>query len=210
MGQQSIARPVENVVFDIGKVLIEWDPRHLYQHVIPDAKKRDWFLENVCTGAWNIEQDRGRPWPDAEALLVARHPEWEREIRLFRARWIEMVPHAVPGAVEVLEELRGLGVPLYAITNFAADTLREATAKFPFLAQFRGIVVSGDVGMIKPDPGIYRRLASDTGIDLAASVFIDDSLKNVDGAKAVGMQAIHFTGAAALRRDLRALWFGIQ
>ena len=200
---------IANVVFDIGKVLIEWDPRHLYRGVIEDADRREWFLDNVCTNAWNVEQDRGRPWPEAEALLIGKHPEWEREIRLYRSRWIEMIPHAVPGSVELFEDLRAADVPLYAITNFAADTLKEATGKFPFLGAFRGIVVSGDAGVMKPDPAISHRLAADAGIDLAESVFVDDSLKNVAGANAVGMRGVHFTDAATLRRDLRALGFAV-
>ena len=195
----------ETVVFDVGKVLIEWDPRHLYRKVFDDEERMEWFLGHVCTGAWNIEQDRGRPWSEAEDHLIARHPEWEAEIRLFRRRWVEMVPHAIDESVAIFDELHRAGVPLYAITNFAADTFREAQRRFAVLNRFRGIVCSGEIGVIKPDPAIYQRLAADHRVDLATALFIDDSQKNVDGAIAAGLPAILFTDGERLRTDLRRL-----
>ena len=208
MGTSSARQPA-TVVFDVGKVLIEWDPRHLYRKVFDDPERMEWFLENVCSNAWNLEQDRGRPWPLAEQLLIDQHPDWAEEIRLFRRRWREMVPYAVDDSVAVLQDLLDAGVPLYAITNFAADTFREAQDIYPFLTRFRGIVCSGEIGAIKPDPVIYRRLAEVHGVDLRTALFIDDSQRNVDGSKAAGMPAILFTDGSTLRRDLRKLGLAV-
>jgi HAD superfamily hydrolase (TIGR01509 family) len=199
------ARPVTTVVFDFGGVLLEWNPRYLYRKIFADEAEMEWFLANVCTSDWNFAQDQGRPWPEAEAEAIARHPKYAGEIRAFRARWHEMVPHAIQGTVDVLEELAARGVPLYAITNFAADTCAECRNKFAFFRHFRGIIVSGEIGILKPDAAIYQRLASDYGLDLTTCLFIDDVPKNVDGAHATGMQAIRFESPAKLSADLIAL-----
>ncbi len=198
------ARPISTVVFDFGGVLLEWNPRYLYAKIFADPTEMEWFLANVCTGDWNLAQDKGRPWPEAEAEVIARHPKYADQIRAFRARWHEMVSHAIQGTVDILEELAARGVPLYAITNFAADTCAECREKFPFFRHFRGIVVSGEIGILKPDAAIFQRLASDYRLDLATCLFIDDVPKNVAGARAAGMQAILFESPEKLRADLKA------
>ena len=198
------ARPVATVVFDFGGVLLDWDPRHLYQKIFADPTEMEWFLANVCTGDWNEAQDKGRPWPEAEAEAMARHPKYTAQIRAFRARWIEMVASPIHGTVEVLETIAARGVPLYAITNFAADTLREARAKYVFFHHFHGIVVSGEVGILKPDAAIFQRLAADYKLDLTTCLFIDDVPKNVAGARAAGMAAVRFENPQKLRTDLAA------
>lgn len=198
------------VVFDLGAVLIEWDPRNLYRRIFTgDAALMEWFLAEVCPGSWNVEQDRGRSWEDAIAEATARHPGFAAEIRAFRARWPEMVPGAIAGTVDILERLHAAGVPLYAITNWAADTFAETVPRFPFLRHFRHIVVSGDLKVIKPDPAIYHALATACDLDLSTCVFIDDSPKNVRGAEAVGMTGLHYTTPARLAADLAALGFAL-
>ncbi len=195
------------VVFDIGMVLLDWDPRHLYRKIFTDHGEMEWFLANVCTFEWNVAQDQGRPWPEAEAEAIARFPKYAVEIRAFRARWHEMVPGPIAGTVEILDRLAASSIPLYAITNFASDTLRESRARHPFFEHFHGIVVSGDLGLLKPDPAIYHRLAADYGLDLAHCVFIDDTDRNVAAARAVGMTALHFTTPRQLAKDLVVLGF---
>jgi 2-haloacid dehalogenase len=190
------------VVFDVGGVLLDWDPRHLYRKLIADPAEMEWFLAEVCHGRWNLAQDAGRPWHDAEAEAIARHPDRAAHIRAFRARWGEMVPGSIGGTVALLEEMAAAGVPLYAITNFAADTFREVCARFPFFGHFRGIVVSGEIGIVKPDAGIFHRLAGDHGVDLARAVFIDDNARNCAAAEALGMAAIAFTSPEATRAAL--------
>lgn len=193
-----------NIVFDLGMVLIEWDPRHLYRKVFADEAKMEWFLAEVCNGPWNLEQDRGRPWNEAIAEAKARHPDQAREIALFRERWMEMVPGAIDGSVQLLEDLHRKGVALYAITNWNGDTFRETRARFGFLNLFRDIIVSGDEKIIKPDPAIFALLCTRNGLNSSECLFIDDSLKNVKGAEACGWQGHHFTSPATVRTDLVA------
>ncbi|MCY1707840.1 HAD family phosphatase [Pannonibacter sp. SL95] len=202
--------PVTTVVFDIGNVLIEWDPEYLYRRLIPDEAARRHFLTEICSPAWNLEQDRGRSWSEAVAECVARHPGHADLIRAYDEGWHEMVPGEVPGTAGLLEELVAADVPLYAITNFSNEKFAEAKARFPFLAtSFRDTVVSAEERLLKPDPRIYEVLLERNGLTAEACVFIDDSLKNVEGARAVGMAAIHFTGAEPLRLELRRMGFGV-
>jgi 2-haloacid dehalogenase len=192
-----------NIVFDLGMVLIEWDPRHLYRKVFTDPAKMEWFLENVCHSAWNLEQDKGRSFDEAVLEATARHPDYASEIALYRDRWMEMVPGAIAGSVAILEELHEKGVPLYAITNWNGDTFRATRNRFPFLQLFCDIVVSGDEKLLKPEPAIFELLARRNAIDLTDSLFIDDSPKNVKGAEAVGMKGHHFTSPDTLRAELK-------
>ncbi len=199
---------IRHIVFDIGKVLIHYDPDLPFSRLIPDVGERRWFFDNVCTHDWNIEQDRGRTWDEAESLLIALHPKHSENIRNFRRHWHEMVPHAYEDSVALMLELLEAGHDVTMLTNFAADTFVEARRKFPFLDRPRGVTVSGEVGMIKPDRGIYDLHAESFGLDPAATIFIDDSQKNVEGAKAAGWQAVLFQNAKALEEDLER--FGIR
>jgi 2-haloacid dehalogenase len=200
-----LTNQVKHVVFDIGKVLLHYDPELAYLDVIPDEAERRWFLENICTGAWNIEQDRGRSWQDAEALLIEAHPKKSSHIRAFRHNWNLMVPHSYDDSVAILRGLIAEGNDVTMLTNFASDTLREAQGRFPFLTESRGVTVSGDIRMLKPDREIYEHHVASFDLDPAATLFIDDSPANVEGAKAAGWQAVHFTGAPKLADDLRSL-----
>jgi 2-haloacid dehalogenase len=193
------------VVFDIGNVLIHWNPRNLYRRLIADEAEMEMFLAEVCTDAWNLEMDRGaRSWAEAVAERVALFPQHEALIRAYDERWSDMVPGPIEGSVAILAELDAAGVPLYAITNFSAEKFVLARERFSFLDRFRDTVVSAHEKMLKPDPRIYRILLERNGLDAADTVFVDDSAKNVAGAAAVGMTALHFTDPSALRRDLAA------
>lgn len=194
---------IRHIVFDIGRVLIHYDPEIPYRDLIPDAARRRWFLETVCTSAWNIEQDRGRCWQEAEDLLVADHPDHEALIRAFRRNWHAMVPHSYEESVAIYETLIAEGRDVTLLTNFAADTFGEARKRYVFLEQARGVTVSGEIGLIKPDRAIYERHAESFGLAAAHTLFIDDSPANVEGARAAGWNAVHFTDGAALRADLR-------
>ncbi|NBB49001.1 HAD-IA family hydrolase [Rhizobium sp. CRIBSB] len=196
---------IRHIVFDIGKVLIHYDPNLPFSRIIPDADERADFFARVCTHDWNIEQDRGRDWAEAEALLIAQFPEREAHIRAFRQHWAEMVPHAYEDSVAIMTGLIADGHDVTMLTNFAADTFREARKMYPFLNTPRGVTVSGEIGLIKPDVAIYTRHATDFGLEPAHTVFIDDSYPNVEGARAAGWQAVHFTGADKLKADLEGL-----
>lgn len=204
-----MAQAPQTLVFDIGNVLIEWDPRFLYRKIFADEAEMEWFLSHVCTPAWNLEQDRGRSMADAVALLVARYPTHAAAIRAFDERWTETVSGPIPGSVALLERVRAAGVPDYAITNFSHEKFAVAKARFPFLAGFRGTIVSGEERLLKPEPAIYRLLLDRYGLAAADCVFIDDSPANVHGARAIGMHAVHFTGPDQLEADLRGFGFPV-
>ncbi len=189
-------------VFDVGNVLIRWDPFRVYREMIPDEAKRHWFLQNVCTAAWNLEQDRGRSWEEGVALLVASHPEWEAQIRAYDERWHEAVPGLIEDSVAVLEDLKARGDKVYAITNFSREKWAECLIRFPFLQSFDGVVVSAHERVIKPDPAIYRILFERYDLAPQDCIFIDDSAKNIETARAVGMQGIHFVEPIDLRAAL--------
>ena len=193
---------IRHIVFDIGRVLIHYDPEIPYSRLIPDAERRRWFFENVCSHDWNLEQDRGRTWEEAEALLIAMHAGEEENIRAFRRHWHEMVSHSYDDTVVVMERLIDEGHDVTMLTNFAADTFVEARQRFPFLNRPRGVTVSGEVRLIKPDREIYDLHAASFGLDPEATLFIDDSPKNVAGARAAGWQAVQFVDARQLERDL--------
>jgi 2-haloacid dehalogenase len=196
---------VDTVVFDVGNVLIRWDPRHLYSKLFGDPAVMERFLAEVCTDVWNLEQDRGRGWAEAIAERVALFPRHEALIRAYSERWHEMVPGEVEGTVPILERLRAAGVPLYAITNFSAEKFAEAQDRFPFLRGFRDVVVSAHERLLKPDPAIYRCLLDRNGLEAGRCLFIDDSERNVRAAEGVGMRAHHFRNAEGLAAALRAL-----
>ena len=194
-----------NVVFDIGNVLVDWEPRALYRKIFATEDEVEWFIANVCTNDWNLEQDRGRSFAEGVAQLSARFPAHAEAIAAYDLRWHETVLGPIDGTVQILDELNARGTPLYAITNFNQHKFRETLRRFPFLTVFRDTVVSGDEGLIKPDPAIYNLLLERNGLDAEHCLFIDDSLKNVAGAEAVGMKAIHFTTPDALRTSLEAM-----
>ena len=196
---------IRHIVFDIGKVLIHYDPHLPFSRLIPDADERRWFFENICTSEWNVEQDRGRSWQEAEALLIDAHPAHEENIRNFRRHWHEMVPHAYEDVATVMTGLIDAGRDVTMLTNFASDTFVEARQRFSFLERPRGVTVSGDVGFIKPQREIYDLHVATFGLEPAATLFIDDSAANVAGAEQAGWQAVLFQKAKPLEADLERL-----
>jgi 2-haloacid dehalogenase len=195
---------ITNVVFDFGNVLLRYDPRLLYSTFFPDPAKRDWFIEEIVADAWNREMDRGRPFAEGIAERVALHPEWETEIRAWDERWHEMVPGLIDETVAIRDRLAARGVPLYAITNFSAEKYAAILDRYPTLGDFLDTVVSAHEKLLKPDPAIYRVLTDRNGLDPASCLFIDDVPANVEGARAIGMRAIHFLSPEQLARDLAA------
>jgi FMN phosphatase YigB (HAD superfamily) len=189
-------------VFDFGGVLLDWNPRYLYRKVFSDAARMEWFLAEVCSNAWNVAQDKGRPWAVAEAEAIGRHPDFALEVKAYRARWHEMISGSIAGSVSLLNELSTQSVPLYGITNFASDTCRETLERFPFFALFQGIVISGDEQLLKPDPRIFRLFADRYKVRPTDCVFIDDVPANCEAARACGLHAIDFTTPEHVRRQL--------
>ena len=167
--------PPTTVVFDLGGVLIDWNPRYLYRQLFDDEAAMESFLADVVTPEWNGQQDAGRTWEEAVQILVAKHPEHRELIEAYWHRWQETLGDAIAPTVEILDELRGKGTRLIALSNWSAETFPIARPRYPFLEWFDGIVISGDVKMAKPDPRIFRHVLDEYGLDPAATVFIDDS-----------------------------------
>jgi 2-haloacid dehalogenase len=199
---EGIGRP-SIVVFDVGNVLYDWNPRFLYQRLIEDDRALDAFLRDVVTKEWHFQHDEGRDFADTSAELVAQYPHHAALIAQWGPRFAETITGTVPGMAALVDELHDAGVPLYAITNFSHEfwppfRAREAA----MFDRFRGIVVSGDEKMVKPHAPIYRLALDRWGLDAGDTLFIDDRADNVEGARAVGMHAVEFGGAEALRDEL--------
>src|SRR6266487_925110 len=195
-------------VFDLGGVLLDWNPRYLYRKLFNgDDAAMEHFLATVCTTEWNECQDAGRTFAEGTRALLPQHADKIELIEAFGKRFGELIAGPIDGAVEVLSEVKQRGVPLYATTNWSAETFPPQRSRFPFLSWFDAIVVSGEEKVIKPDPRIFRILAERHGIDLGRAVFIDDVPRNALAATALGIEGIHFTTPTALRRQLTALGF---
>src|SRR5215471_9456667 len=191
------------VVFDVGGVLIDWDPRHLYRKLFAgDEPAMEHFLANVCSHDWNRCQDAGRSFAEGARLLKLEHPDMAELIDAYGARFEEMMPGPIAGTVEILTELRDRGTPLYVLSNFSAETFAPVLERFEFLRWFHGIVISGEVGVIKPDPRIYEILLDRFAIDPHQAVYIDDVAANVEASRPFGIHGIHFTTPKALREGL--------
>lgn len=193
---------VSSVVFDLGGVLIDWNPRYLYRQLIDDELAMEQFLADVCSPEWNARLDAGHSWADEIESLAARHPEQRELIIAYRARWSEMVAGAIDGTVQVLAELRRRPVGLYALSNWSAETFALARERFDFLGWFDGILLSGEIGICKPDARIFRQLIERHELEPARTVFVDDVLQNVEAADRQGMVALHFRDAGTLRSQL--------
>ena len=194
------------VIFDLGGVLIDWNPRHLYRKLFAgDEAAMEAFLATVCTHDWNRCQDAGRSFAEGARLLKAEHPDEAALIDAYGARFDEMMPGPIPGSVEILTDLQQRGVPLYGLTNFSAETYPPTVARFEFLRWLRGVVVSGEVGVIKPNPRIYEIAIERFAIDPHRAVYIDDVPINAQAAVRFGILGIHFTSAALLRVELTSL-----
>ena len=199
----------KTVILDVGNVLIHWDPRNLYRTLFDDPAEMEHFLANVTTPDWNLEQDRGRPFADGVALLSARFPEYEDLIRAFDERWPETLGPVIGGTVAILEKLSEQGVRTFGLTNFSAEKWPIFCRLHPFTDFFEGVVVSGEVGMVKPDPLIYQIVIDRFGINPEHTVYVDDRLENVQAAEQLGMIGHHFSSPDKLATDLRVRGFNV-
>lgn len=196
------------VIFDFGGVLIDWNPRYLYRKLFGDDEAAmEAFLAEVTSPEWNLQQDAGRSWDEAVRLLTEEHPTKAELIAAYQHRWEETLGGAIDDSLHILRELKEAGHPLYGLTNWSQETFPVAIERFDFLALFDGIVVSGQEGMVKPDPKLYQTLLERYDVDPARAVFIDDNKANVVAAEALGIHGIHFHAPAQLRAELVALGF---
>jgi 2-haloacid dehalogenase len=196
---------IDAVVFDLGAVLIDWDARYLYRSLLPDDAAIDAFLDEIDFAGWNETLDAGGDWDAAVERLSDRHPKHAALIAAFRDRWVETVGEPIAPVLEVLRELVDAGVRTFALSNWSRRTFDIARSRFPFLDWFEGIVISGDEGVTKPDPRIYRALLERYRLDPATTVFIDDRRRNVETAEALGMTGVVLTEPHTLRATMRSL-----
>jgi 2-haloacid dehalogenase len=197
--------PVKAVVFDVGGVLIDWNPRHLYRKLIDDEAAMERFLAEVCTQDWNEQADAGRATAQITAELTARHPDRKDLIESYYARFDEMMAGAFDDTVALVEQLHATGIPLYVLSNFSAETFPLARRRFAFFERFTGLVISGAEGMKKPDRRIFDLLIERFALAPSRTLFIDDRHDNAQAARDAGWQALRFTSAEQLAADLGTL-----
>lgn len=197
---------IDTVIFDLGGVLIDWNPRYLYRKIFSTEDEITWFMSNICTSEWNDQQDAGRSFADATEDLVKQFPDHEVPIRAWYGRFPETVSGAIQPTVDLLTQIKQKKAHrLYALTNWSAESFPWAQDNFEFLSWFEGIVVSGQEKTRKPFADFYHILLNRYQVDPARAVFIDDNIKNIKGANEVGLHTIHFTSPQELERDLKKL-----
>jgi 2-haloacid dehalogenase len=196
---------MDAVLFDLGRVLLDWDPRYYYRPLFADEETLEDFVQRVIAHEWYLEMDAGKPSAQAIAERSRAFPEYAGLIARWKEGWPVMMRGAISGSVDILEELRRRGVRLYALTNFSRETWPLAKARFEFLSWFEDAIVSGEHGIVKPDPRIFELAISRCRLDPAKTAFIDDVPANVQAARACGLCALHFTSPEKLRKDLSTL-----
>lgn len=194
---------INTIIFDLGGVLIDWNPRYVYRTIFKTEEEIDWFFENVATNDWNENQDAGYPITKATEELAAKHPEWEKEIQAYYGRWTEMLGGPIHETVEIFRQLKKIPeLKTYALTNWSAETFHIALERYDFLHWFDGRVVSGEEKTRKPFHVFYQTLLDRYNVDPARSLFIDDNLRNVNAAEELGIKGIHFHGPDQLKKEL--------
>jgi 2-haloacid dehalogenase len=197
---------ITTIIFDLGNVLVDWNPMHVYRDYFDSEERRNYFFENICTAEWNEMQDEGRSIVEATQELVKKFPEWEQPIRDYYGRWTEMLKGPIHGSVEIFRQLKESGkYKIYALTNWQAGLFDIALVRYNFMHWFDGRVVSGEEKLRKPFPEFYQRLLDRYNINPAEALFVDDSLRNVKGAEALGITSIHFQSPYQLKEKLKDL-----
>jgi 2-haloacid dehalogenase len=197
------------VVWDVGHVLYDWDPRFLYAKLIPDPRTLDWFLANVVTKAWHYQHDEGRPFAETSAELVGQYPEFAELIGAYGPRWLETIPGPIPGTHALVEALAAAAIPQFGITNFSGEFWDHFRPTAPLFDHFGDVVVSGHERLVKPDQAIYALARRRFGLGDGEALFIDDNIANVEAARAAGWHAHRFTDAQTLTSALRSHGFPV-
>jgi 2-haloacid dehalogenase len=193
----------KTIIFDLGGVLIDWNPRYVYSKIFDNEADTEWFLENICTSAWNLSIDAGKPFAEAVKERSAQYPEWVKQIKAFHLRWEEMLGGDIPESVEILKMIQTAGCFVYGLTNWSAETFPIAYDRFKFLQTFDGIVVSGAEKLTKPDPAIFELLLHRYSLDAGNCLFIDDNMHNITAAAELGFDTIHFINSGQLLDELQ-------
>jgi 2-haloacid dehalogenase len=194
---------INTIIFDLGGVLLDWNPMYVYKNYFDSDEKLNYFFSNICTPDWNEEQDAGRSIVDATQLRVAEFPEWEQAIRDYYGRWTEMLRGPLPETVDLFKQLKETGrYKIYALTNWQASLFEIALVRYNFLHWFDGRVVSGEEKTRKPYPEFYKRLLDRYSVNPSEAIFIDDNFRNIQGGEAVGIKGIHFKDPDQLKKEL--------
>lgn len=196
---------IKNILFDFGNVLLDWDPRYLYNDYFKDPVKSDWFVRNVCNLEWNTEMDAGKPTAQAIAERIALFPEYEEPIRLYHTRWMETLRGEIPGMRDFVFEMNDRGYHTYGITNFAEDKFNLVRHTFPAFDALDGYVVSGEEKLVKPDHRLFQIVFDRFGIKPEETLFIDDNAANIAAGKELGMHCIRFENVEQLRAEIEPL-----
>jgi len=197
---------IKAIIFDYGNVLIEWNPRYVYQDYFPnDPKGMENFLKEVDFMGWNNRQDRGRTFYEGVADLSAQFPQHAHLIQAYHDNWKDSIGKSYTGTVEIMKQLKKKGYPLYGLTNWSAETFPYAREKFDFFDLLDDMVISGEVGHVKPEPEIYHLLLEKIGRPAQECLFIDDSLPNIQQSKKMGFEAIHFESPEQLAGELKSM-----
>lgn len=195
---------IKNIIFDFGGVLVDWNPRYLYKTVFDDAIQMEYFLTNICTEEWNLQQDKDRTLQEGTQILIKQFPEQEALIKLFYDQWEVMLKGEITENVKLLPQLKK-NYPLFGLTNWSAETFPIALNRFPFFKNFDGIVVSGIEKMIKPDKELFYTLLNRYQIRAIDSLFIDDNINNIIAAKEIGFHTIHINDSIILEDELKKM-----
>jgi len=197
---------IKAIIFDFGGVLLDWDPRYLYQHYFPEQPQAmDQFLAEINFFEWNAKQDQGRPFSEGIAELSSQFPQYTKLIQTYYDRWEESISGPIHGTVELLHQLKQKGYPLFGLSNWSAETYPRARRKYAFFSLFDEVILSGDVKLNKPDPAIFKLFLNKTGYQASQCLLIDDSGTNIETAIELGFIAIQFTSSKQLKTELQRL-----
>ena len=197
---------IKNIIFDFGGVLVDWNPHYLFDGYFNDIDKSNWFIKNVCNTEWNAEMDGGKTFAQGVAERIAQFPDFADALRLYQSNWMDTMGEEIPGMYDLIKSLKNNGFPvIYGLTNWSAETFPQVQKKYKIFDLIDNIVVSGEVKQLKPNPEIYLTLLKKYNLKAEESLFIDDNIKNIEGAKNVGINAILFQGAEKLKEDLEKM-----
>jgi 2-haloacid dehalogenase len=194
--------PIQAIIFDFGGVLLDWNPHNLYRPFFDETRQIDQFLSEIHFAEWNLQQDKGRPFAEGVAELSARFPQHARLIHAYHERWEDSITGPIPGCVEILRALKAAGYAVYGLSNWSAETFPLAYRKYDFFRLLDGYVISGDVGLVKPDPAIFQLMIQKIGRPAGECLLIDDSAQNIAAAKELGFETILFRSPGQLREEL--------
>jgi len=192
----------KTIVFDLGGVLLDWNPRYLYNQIFSDQEEMEYFLAEICSPSWNAQMDAEKSFQEGIGELLPKYPDYSEQIQMYHERWIEMLRGEIPDSVEVLRELKDSGCQLAALSNWSVETFPKVKDQYDFLGWFNPLILSGEVGVAKPDPSIYQILLQKLDRPPDHCVFIDDVLENITEAERQGFETIHFISGESLRADL--------